>query len=105
MSYLTDEESRVLRDFGERLKARRIDRGDTQSAFAARVGVSVPTYRKMEKGEDSVPFGYWVRALRLLGALGQLDELLPVSLLSQSRGRQRARRRQRTDRQANGDTE
>ena len=95
MIYFTSEESQVLAELGDRLRIRRIDRGDDQANFAARVGVSIPTYRKMEKGDGSVPIGYWVRAVRLLGRIDQIEDLLPVPLLSDARGRQRARRRPR----------
>ena len=78
---------------GERLRIRRIDRGDTQTQFAARLGVSIPTYRRMERGDPGVALGHWVRALRLFGNLGAFDALLPVPLLSPARDRQRATRR------------
>lgn len=86
------QEAQSLDALGGRLRTRRIDAGDTQVSFAARIGISVPTYRKMEKGDETVPIGYWIRALRLLGGLDSLDDLLPVSLLSEAHDRQRAPR-------------
>ncbi|WP_440995645.1 helix-turn-helix domain-containing protein [Arhodomonas sp. SL1] len=77
MLSFTDEEEAVLRSLGIRLRAARRAFGDrhreTQREFAARIGVSEPTYRRLEKGEPSVPIGYWIRALRLLGRLDEAD--------------------------------
>lgn len=80
MFILSDEESSSLAALGMRLKSARErfhgNRRERQSDFAARVGVSVPTYRKMEKGDPGVPVGYWVRALWLLDRLDELDGLI-----------------------------
>lgn len=96
MFTLTEQESRALTDLGHRLRSRRIETRDTQANFAARVGVSVPTYRKMEKGDPGVPVGMWVRAIRLLRGIADVEALLPVPLLSDSAERQRAPRQGRT---------
>lgn len=93
MFTLTEQESRLLRDLGDRLKTRRIERRDTQIMFAARVGVSVPTYRKLEQGDPTTPVGAWVRAIRLLGEISGFEALLPVALLSDAAGRKRAPKR------------
>ena len=95
MFTLTEHEANALVSLGERLRSRRIDKRDTQISFAARVGVSVPTYRKLEKGDPSVPIGAWVRAIRLLGDISGVDALLPMSLLSDSVDRQRVPKRRR----------
>lgn len=80
MFILSDEENLSLSALGKRLKSARErfhgNRRERQSDFAARVGVSVPTYRKMEKGDSGVPVGYWVRALWLLDRLDELDGLI-----------------------------
>jgi transcriptional regulator with XRE-family HTH domain len=52
---------------GERLKKSRLARDDRQSDAAARLGVSLATYRKMEAGNPSVPMAYWLRMMRLYG--------------------------------------
>ena len=44
----------ALTKLGERLKSVRLDRNETQDRFAARMGVSVPTLRNMEKGDPAV---------------------------------------------------
>ncbi|MHB8348276.1 MAG: helix-turn-helix domain-containing protein [Acidiferrobacterales bacterium] len=99
MFSFTDEETNTLSRLGDRLRLRRIAKRDDQVSLAARIGVSVPTYRKMERGEGSVPVGYWIRALRLLDSLDLIDTLLPVSLLPET-PRQRVSRspRARTSR-------
>jgi transcriptional regulator with XRE-family HTH domain len=64
---------------GQRLRARRLERNEPQARFAARLGVSVPTLRRMEQGVESCPIGYWARALEILGAAADLDRLLRPS--------------------------
>ncbi len=78
-----------------RLRMRRIARGDRQSDMAARIGVSIPTYRKMEQGDPATPLGYWVKAMRLLGNAENLADTLPVSLFDEDelQNRRRVRRR------------
>jgi len=61
---------------GSRLKSERLRKNETQKTFAARVGVSVPTLNKMEKGEPTVSIGHWSSALRMLGREGDLVLIL-----------------------------
>ena len=93
MFSLTPKESDLLSDLGQRLRNRRLQRNERQQSTAARIGVSVPTYRKMEQGDPSTQIGYWVRAIRLLGDPGALPDTLPQSLFDQDQTRQRAPRR------------
>jgi transcriptional regulator with XRE-family HTH domain len=86
----TDEEREILADLGQRLRARRLQRNEKQLSTAARIGVSAPTYRKMEQGDPSTALGYWVRAMRLLGDPDALRDTLPLSLFEQHKPRQRA---------------
>ncbi|MFT5240325.1 MAG: transcriptional regulator with XRE-family HTH domain [Kiritimatiellia bacterium] len=65
-----------LKGLGSRLRAERLRRNDTQVIFAARLGISVPTLRKMESGDPSVLVGYWVAALNVLDRAGDLDAIL-----------------------------
>ena len=76
MLSLNDLEKATLERLGERLRRHRIERGDRQAVFAARLGVSEPTCRKIERGDPTVQVGCWVRALYLLGRLEDLDEVL-----------------------------
>ena len=65
-----------LISLGSRLKTERLQRNESQKTFAARIGVSIPTLNKMEKGEYSVAIGHWVSALRVLGREEDLQHLL-----------------------------
>jgi transcriptional regulator with XRE-family HTH domain len=91
---VTESEASALAGLGERLRRRRLAAAEPQTRAASRIGVSVPTYRKLEQGDPSAPAGVWVRALRLYGDLAALDGLLPESLFDGDDRRQRAPRRQ-----------
>jgi transcriptional regulator with XRE-family HTH domain len=65
-----------LQNLGTRLRAERLRRNEAQAKFAARIGVSVPTLRKMESGDPTVLVGYWSLALDVLGRSGDLDAIL-----------------------------
>ncbi len=88
----TPDEAEALRRLGERLRRRRLRAGEPQVRAAARVGVSLPTYRKLEQGDPAVQVGHWVRALGLYGGLGDLALLLPESLFEEQAERRRAPR-------------
>ena len=89
-----------LQKLGSRLRDERLRRNETQALFAARIGVSVPTLRKMESGDPTVLIGYWSAALEVLDRAGDLDAILagPEDLfakyaLMQTPSRRRASRR------------
>lgn len=65
-----------LQKLGARLRSHRLRRNDSQAIFAARIGVSVPTLRKMEVGDSSVLVGYWVAALDAIDRAGDLEKVL-----------------------------
>jgi transcriptional regulator with XRE-family HTH domain len=65
-----------LKNLGFRLRGERLKRNDSQSVFAARVGVSVPTLRKMEAGDPTVMIGNWVSALDVLERVKDLNAVL-----------------------------
>lgn len=65
-----------LKNLGSRLRNERLKRNETQSVFAARIGVSVPTLRKMESGDATVLIGYWANALNVLDRSECLDAIL-----------------------------
>ncbi|OGT89544.1 MAG: hypothetical protein A2514_03130 [Gammaproteobacteria bacterium RIFOXYD12_FULL_61_37] len=93
MFAITEAEASALSALGNRLRRRRLALGETQSRAAARLGVSLPTYRKLEYGDSSAQIGAWMRALRLFGSLDELDALFPESLFDEAAERQRAPRR------------
>ena len=64
-----------LRELGERLRDARLSRNEGQKRFAARLGISVPTLRKMEQGNPSCTIGNWLEALYMLDHLDDIDTL------------------------------
>lgn len=78
------ESKTELLSLGQRLRKLRIERRDRQTDFAARLGVSIPTLRKMEQGDPSVAIGTWVDAFWLLDRLDDMKKVLaqPESLFS-----------------------
>jgi transcriptional regulator with XRE-family HTH domain len=100
--FSNSETASTLSSLGERLRTARLTKGDSQSVFARRLGVSIPTLREMEQGAASVGIGAWVAALWTLSRLRELDGLLmpQESLFAQlerpRQVRQRAPRRTRT---------
>jgi transcriptional regulator with XRE-family HTH domain len=93
----------ILQKIGKRLRDARLARNEPQVRFAARIGVSVPTLRKLEQGDPSVAVGALVEALWAMDRLGDLDAVLSPgkSLFDRmeqmekkpSTGRQRASKR------------
>ena len=55
-------DAEALEKFGIRLKALRLRRNLSQEYVAGGVGVSVPTYRKIEQGDGTVEFRHVARA-------------------------------------------
>jgi transcriptional regulator with XRE-family HTH domain len=94
------EISDTLLTLGSRLRQARIAKGDTQSIFARRIGVSVPTLRDLEQGNPRVSVGAWGAALWALSRLPDLDSVLqPQESLFEQYARQPAAR-QRAPRRA-----
>ncbi|MBK5969416.1 MULTISPECIES: helix-turn-helix domain-containing protein [Thiorhodovibrio] len=94
MFALTDAEQATLTALGARLRRRRLLAEEPQFRAAARIGLSVPTYRKLEQGDPSAQIGAWLRAIRLYSALEDVATLIPESLFDADLSRQRAPRRQ-----------
>ena len=70
------ESDKALLDLGQRLRALRVKRNETQAVFAARIGVAIPTLRDMEKGKPTVQIGAWVNAIWALGRLQDLGQIM-----------------------------
>ncbi len=94
---LSEESDLALNNLGARLKSVRLDRNESQARFAARMGVSVPTLRNMEKGDPAVRIGLWVDALWILDHLEDLKSVLKTrgSLFDQFDKRKAVKERQR----------
>jgi transcriptional regulator with XRE-family HTH domain len=91
----------VLQLIGTRLRNERLKKNDAQANFAARLGVSVPTLRRMESGDGAVQIGYWLIALRILGREKDFSLLLaPKEDLFAKFNQAKAPARQRASRKA-----
>ncbi len=66
---------RQIRDLGERLRTARMRRQMTQGELAARVGVSVPTVGKLERGDPATSLSTMLRVLAALGLEKDIDLL------------------------------
>lgn len=70
------ESSDKLEKLGKRLREARLEKNESQERFSARLGISVPTLRKMEKGDPTCSVGLWAEALFILDRPTDLDALL-----------------------------
>lgn len=73
---VSDKINQSLVSLGTRLRAERLVRNDSQARFSARIGVSVPTLRRLEQGDASAQIGHWLRAFEVLGRLHEIEALL-----------------------------
>jgi transcriptional regulator with XRE-family HTH domain len=65
----------ALRALGENLAIARTRRRESQRAWARRLGVSVPTLIRMERGDPGVGAGIYATALWLMGTVRGLPDL------------------------------
>ncbi len=65
----------ALQTLGEHLALARLRRKESQRQWAARLGVSIPTLIRMEKGDPSVSMGVYASTLWLLGLSDALTGL------------------------------
>src|SRR3984885_13355901 len=65
----------ALRALGENLAIARVRRRESQRPWAKRVGCSVPTLIRMERGDPGVGIGLYATALWLIGRAAALPEL------------------------------
>src|SRR5580658_9283530 len=65
----------ALRALGENLAIARVRRRESQRTWAKRVGCSVPTLIRMERGDAGVGMGIYATALWLIGRVAALPEL------------------------------
>lgn len=96
------ESAAALAGLGRRLRAARVERNQTMAVFAARIGVSVPTLRDMERGAPTVQVGAWTNALWALDRLEDLATVLAEreSLLERARAAAQAPRKRPYTRRA-----
>ena len=70
---------RAIQNLGKDLALARRRRRFSQDSMAERVGISVATLRRLEKGDPTVAWGTVVRALHVLGELEQVNGLLDTA--------------------------
>jgi transcriptional regulator with XRE-family HTH domain len=64
-----------LQRLGENLAIARVRRKESQRVWAQRLGVSIPTLIRLEKGDPGVGGGLYATALWLMGRVQALPEL------------------------------
>jgi transcriptional regulator with XRE-family HTH domain len=65
----------ALQTLGEHLALARLRRKESQRQWASRLGVSVPTLIRLERGDPAVGMGIYATALWLIGLSNGLAEL------------------------------
>lgn len=60
---------------GEHLALARVRRKESQRQWAERIGISVPTLVRMERGDPGVSMGIYATALWMMGRANQLADL------------------------------
>src|SRR5688572_3113164 len=69
----------ALRALGENLAIARVRRRESQRTWARRLGVSIPTLIRMERGDAGVGIGIYATALWLIGRATALPDLAAPS--------------------------
>jgi transcriptional regulator with XRE-family HTH domain len=67
--------AQALRALGENLAIARVRRRESQRAWSKRLGVSVPTLIRLERGDPAVSAGVYATALWMMGRVSALPEL------------------------------
>lgn len=75
LATLPPEAAAALARLGESLAIARVRRKESQRQWALRLGVSVPTLIRMERGDPSVSMGIYATALWMLGRSADLGDL------------------------------
>jgi DNA-binding XRE family transcriptional regulator len=65
----------ALRQLGENLAIARARRKESQRAWAQRIGISVPTLIRLEKGDPTVSMAAYASALWLMGRVQALPDV------------------------------
>ncbi len=70
---------RAIRKLGQDISLARRRRHISQASLAERMGASLSTVRRMEKGDGRVPLHFYARALHVFGELPALEGLLDTA--------------------------
>lgn len=80
LSSLPPAVAAALAELGENLAVARQRRRESRATWAQRLGVSVPTLTRMERGDPGVAAGIYATALWLMGRSSALAELADPAL-------------------------
>lgn len=98
----------ALESVGRNIRIARKKRRMPVADFAVRLGVSAPTVLRLERGDPGVSIGCLAQALRALGELHRLEELLDMAsddaglMMEAAELPRRIRRRRRAGTQETG---
>lgn len=67
---------RAISKLGRDLSLARRRRHITQASLAERIGASLATVRRLEKGDPRIPIHFMARTLQVFGELDRLNQLL-----------------------------
>ncbi len=70
---------RAIQKFGADISLARRRRHISQASLAERMGASLSTVRRMEKGDLRVPIHFFARALHVFGEIQALQDLLDTA--------------------------
>jgi transcriptional regulator with XRE-family HTH domain len=70
-------EKETMTTLGSRIRDTRLARNLSQAHVASVVGISLPTYRKIESGDGTIEFRHVVRTLAVLGYVDAVAALVP----------------------------
>lgn len=70
---------RAIRKLGDDISLARRRRHISQASLAERMGASLSTVRRMEKGDLRVPIHFFARALHVFGEIQALENLLDTA--------------------------
>ena len=94
---------RPVRKLGRDVSLARRRRRISQESLAERIGASLTTVRRLEKGDPRIPLHYWARVLYVFGELERLNQLLDTGVdaigltLADEQLPQRVRTRKQSD--------
>ena len=70
-------ETEAMKKLGERLRFERLRQNFSQEHMAGVVGITIPTYRKIESGNGKVEFRHVARLIGIFGYSDALGEIIP----------------------------
>lgn len=70
-------ETEAMKKLGERLRSERLRQNFSQEHMARMVGVTIPTYRKIESGNGKIEFRHVARLIGIFGYSDTLGEMIP----------------------------